>query len=64
MNKFYWHLLNGLMVRIKEDHVYLKIKKGDIGHIKSATEDGQLTVQFKGRQGTIGFIADEVERLK
>ena len=62
--RFYWHLLNGLKVKVKVDHDYLKIKAGRIGYIKSATEDGQLTVQFRNRKGTIGFLSDEVERVK
>ena len=62
--RFYWHLLNGLKVKVKVDHDYLKIKAGRIGYIKSATEDGQLTVQFRNSKGTIGFLSDEVERVK
>lgn len=62
--KFYWHLLNGLKVKAKDAHEYLKIAKGDAGVIKSASEDGQVTVQFKNRQGTVVFCSDEVERVK
>lgn len=61
-------LLIGLKVKVKYDHKYLGLNKGNIGEIVEICDNPKYSpnvyVKFRKIKRIIGFLADEIERVK